>query len=130
MLDEVPATFDSNPRRVVRLPDGQKQLVLIRRNIAAKRDPWALPGRDRSWENDWLSRLLRRDRKWRVEYYSNVDEDPLGVPREDARHYWVAADKAAAAKVADRVVALLTRGGYPELLHDAELPATRDRAHT
>ena len=94
---------------MVRLPDATHALVLIRRNVEAKINWWN--NWDLRWEWERLTRLLRRDRRWRVEIYERVAEEPIELPREDAARVFVAEDKKAAARLAEHVAALLASGG-------------------
>ena len=105
----VAISFDAYPRRLVDVPGGGKVLLLIRRNIAAKATPWSSLD---NWQWDWefLSRLVRRDRTWRVEDYGHYYADPISVPRDDPARYWVCRDKVAAADLAERISKLLATG--------------------
>src|SRR5258705_12260661 len=89
----VPVSFEIHPKRMVRLPDANRALVLIRRNVEAKIN-W-FNSWDLRWEWERLRRLLRRDRRWRVEIYEGVAEEPIDLPREDAARVFVAEDKKA-----------------------------------
>jgi|1186.fasta_scaffold47175_1 hypothetical protein len=109
----MPVPFETYPRRLVRLPDHTSGLVLIRRNVDARYN-W-LNGWDVAWEGEQLARLLRRDRRWLVEFYPHITEDPLGRPDDDALRFWITADKAAAVALAGRVVRAVERGGVPAL---------------
>ena len=111
----MPVSFEIHPKRMVHLPHGTPTLVLIRRNVDAKISWWW------NWNYRWewarLTRLLRGDRTWRVEIYQMVSEEPINLPPEDASRVYVAADKKAAAELAERVVARLARGGLPAVDH-------------
>src|SRR4051812_12414704 len=71
--------FDIYPRRLVKLPEGNSALVMIRRNTTA-RFSWS--PFDFRWEFQTLRRFLHRDRSWRVEVYADAHEDPLDLPSQ------------------------------------------------
>jgi hypothetical protein len=102
-------SFDVYPRRVIALPDGVQVLIAVRRNVDAKFNffnSW-----DLRWELAQLRRLLRRDRRWRVELYRDVSSDPQATPRQDPAHTWVLEDRRSAAAFAETISSHLHRVG-------------------
>jgi hypothetical protein len=95
------------------MPNGGHALVLIRRNVDAKINWWN--NWDMSWEWARLTRLLRRDRTWRVEIYEGISEDPGSLPSDDAVRVYVRPNKSAAVDLAERVVTRIARSGIPSL---------------
>lgn len=101
--------FATYPRRVVALPGGAHALVLIRRNVGPRFNLWN--SADMGWEFAHLARLLRRDRRWRVELHREVDSDPGQTPREEPNQVWVLPDHATAATFAEALARTLGAGG-------------------
>jgi hypothetical protein len=88
----------------VPLSGGAEALVVVRRNVDAKYK-WFRWDLDRNFESQHLSRLIRRDRSWRVElYYGLPSRRPVALPREDAICHWVAPNRRAAFELAQRVL--------------------------
>lgn len=110
----MPVSFEVYPRRIVRLPSGERALVLIRRNVDGKYNQLDPVG---TWSWLWgqVARLLWRGRTWRVEIYEGISEDPISTPNENAVSLFVCEDKSDAVATANRVVARIARSGIPAI---------------
>ena len=112
----MPVPFSSHPRRLVQRPDGESCLVLIRRYTLMKPSWW-------SWgepsELEWAWRRGHGDRRWAVEVYFGIRQEPLKTPERQADQAWVVEGRKSAAELAEVVVealntgADLPRGGVP-----------------
>lgn len=104
-------------KRVVNAPDGLPMLVVSRRNIDTKLSFWWRAWTDLSefrWVWQRLARVLRRDRTWRVEVYSDVSDDYFVPAADDDEpiRMWVTPDRDSAAQLADEVAHRIDSHGF------------------
>jgi hypothetical protein len=94
-------------------------LVLRRRYVDVKFTLWR-----GSWNRDWelahLWRWLRRDRRWLVEVFNGIKEDPGRTPEREASRSWVCSDLAAACTLAERLCRGLETEGAKAMYRTAE----------
>lgn len=70
---------------------GGSALVLIRRWVPAKFTGWN--AWDIKWELQQFRRLIRRDRRWCVELYYGITQDPGGTPSSEPDRRWIRPDR-------------------------------------
>ncbi|MCU1352053.1 MAG: hypothetical protein JWM05_1262 [Acidimicrobiales bacterium] len=104
--------FSLYRRRVVRLPDGESALLVVRRNVNAKYSNLNI---DVRWELTHIWRAVRRDRRWRVELYVGISQDPQSTPHQMADQAWVLPGREQANAWAERLSGLLQAGGLSDL---------------
>ena len=95
---------------------GGSALVLIRRWVPAKFTGWN--AWDFKWELQQLWRLIRRDRRWCVELYYGISEDPGGTPSTEPDRRWVRSDRQDAVAFGNSLSEHIASHGM-----EAELPA-------